>query len=83
MISLGGLMEKETAEEIEKWRKEMKDTVWSAMIHRVSLVILRATTRVYEGQCCDKGRLSKSPTKDTTGHDFIYLCTTLTYIYSY
>ena len=27
VFSLGGLMEKEAAEEIEKWRNEMRDTV--------------------------------------------------------
>ena len=49
VFSLGGLMEKETADEIEKWRKEMRDTVWAAIIKRVGLVLLRARAKVYEG----------------------------------
>ena len=42
-------MEKVTAKEVEKWGKEMRDTVWSAMVHRVSLVLLRVRAKVYEG----------------------------------
>ena len=49
VVSLGGLMEKETATEITRWRKEMKDTVWDRMMARVSLTLLRARSKVYEG----------------------------------
>jgi len=43
------LMEKETATDITRWRKEMKATVWDRMMARVSLTLLRARSKVYEG----------------------------------
>ena len=49
VFSLGGLMEKETAMEMTKWRKEMTETVYEAMVKRISLVLLRGRAKVYEG----------------------------------
>ena len=49
VFSLGGLMEKTTANEIGKWRKEMKESVFETMIRRLSVVLIRAWARVYEG----------------------------------
>ena len=47
--SLGGLMEKETAAEVGKWKKEMTNVVFDALMRRISLVLLRARAMVYEG----------------------------------
>jgi len=49
VVSLGGLMEKQTAAEVAKWKREMTETVFEAMVRRVSLVLLRARAKVYEG----------------------------------
>ena len=49
VFSLGGLMETVTAEELANWKKEMTEFVYEAMIRRVSLLLLRARAKVYEG----------------------------------
>ncbi len=49
VFSLGGLMEKKTGTELLKWKTEMTDIVHEAMVRRVSLVLLRARAKVYEG----------------------------------
>ena len=42
-------MEKETAAEVGKWKKEMTNVVFDALVRRISLVLLRARAMVYEG----------------------------------
>ena len=49
LFSLDGLVKKETSKELEKWGVEVRDTVWSAMVKRMSLVLLWARAKVYEG----------------------------------
>ena len=49
VFSLGGLMEKDTALEMSKWRREMSDTIYGGMTRRISLALLRARAKLYEG----------------------------------
>ena len=51
-------MEKETAKEVEKWGKEMRDAVWSAMVQRVSFVLSRAERRCMKGRIRTEKRIA-------------------------
>lgn len=47
MMSTGGLMSREMADEIRKWRREMGPTVSEGMVKKVSLEVVRARARTF------------------------------------
>ena len=42
-------MEKETAIEVVRWKREMTNMVYENLVRRVCLVLLPARAKVYEG----------------------------------
>jgi len=48
VFSAGGLMAKDTASELEVWRKEMGHTKFNRMITRLSMALLKARSRSFD-----------------------------------
>jgi len=48
MMSTGGLVARETADEIGKWKKELGEWTFEKMMGRISLELLKSRARLFE-----------------------------------
>ncbi|KIY31002.1 hypothetical protein I305_06618 [Cryptococcus gattii E566] len=46
-MSTGGLVSRETADEMRRWRKEMGPAVFEGMMSKISLELVRARARTF------------------------------------